>query len=352
MNATRPSPYRISRREVLQLAGAAAAASVVGVPAIGRAQTREMVIGGAAGHKVFMDPVIPLFEKKYNCKIIYEGTRSLVNLQKMQSNKDKPYLSIVLMDDPVMIMAMEEGLLDRLTADKVPALKKLKPAAIHMDGMWVNYQQPWTGIGYNTDRLKGGVDSWTALWDGKYKGRVVVPSLQNTEGLGVFWMAAHLETGKPLKDAQYETDAAFKKLRALKPNLLTIYTNIPQAFNLLEQGEAWMIGSAFSINTFDRKRKGAPVDLSAPKEGTFAMPSGIAKVKNGPQPELSYQFLNEFLGPEYQKITAELAAALPTHVDAPVPPGMPKSEPFVPDWAFVAKHRKDWVERWDKEMGA
>ena len=39
-----------------------------------------------------------------------------------------------------------------------------------------------------------------------------------------------------MAEAQNDTDAAFKKLLTLKPNLLTIYTQMPQAFNLLEQG--------------------------------------------------------------------------------------------------------------------
>ena len=42
--------------------------------------------------------------------------------------------------------------------------------------------------------------------------------------------------------AQYEIDAGFKKIKTLKPNLLTVYTQIPQAINLLEQGEGWAIG--------------------------------------------------------------------------------------------------------------
>src|SRR5215467_5126460 len=155
-----------------------------------------------------------------------------------------------------------------------------------------------------------------------------------------------LETGKPLKEAQFQTDAAFTKLRTLKPNLLTVYTQMPQAFNLLEQGEALMIGGALSSYAMERKRQGAPIDMAAPKEGVMSMPSGIAKVKNGPQPELAYAFINEMLGVEYQKILADAAAAVPT------PAGMPKVEVFVPDWANVAEKRNGWVERWDKEMGA
>lgn len=341
------SEMRLTRRHFL---AGTAAASTMGFPAVARSQPKEIVIGGAASHKAFMEPtVVPMFEKKYGCKIVFEGTRSLVNLEKMVSNKAKPYLSVVMMDDPVLLLAVKEDVIEKTSAAKVPNLAKLKPAAIHMDGMWTNYQQPYAGIAYAPAKVKPAPASWAEVWDGKYKGKVVVPSLQNTEGLSVFFMAAHLETGKPMKEAQYQTDAAFKKLRALKPSLLTIYTQMPQAFNLLEQGEAWMIAGALSSYAAERKRQGAAVAMDAPKEGVMAMPSGIAKVKNGPQPELAWAFINEMLGADYQKILTEVAAALPTNTTVTAPAGMPK-DVFVPDWAHVAEQRKGWVERWDKEM--
>jgi putative spermidine/putrescine transport system substrate-binding protein len=337
----------LSRRHFL--AGTAAVATV-GFPAVVRSQPKEIIIGGAASHKAFMDPtVIPMFEKKYDCKIIFEGTKSLVNLEKMVSNKSKPYLSVVMMDDPVLLLAVKEDVIEKTTAAKVPNLSKLKPAAVHMDGMWMNYQLPYAGIAHAPAKVKAAPASWADVWDAKYKGKVIVPSLQNTEGLSVFFMAAHLETGKPMKEAQYQTDAAFKRLRALKPNLLTIYTQMPQAFNLLEQGEAWMIAGALSSYAAERKRQGAAVEMGAPKEGVMAMPSGIARVKNGPQPELAWAFINEMLGAEYQKILTEVAAAVPTNTAVAVPAGIPK-DVFVPDWANVAEQRKGWVERWDKEM--
>ena len=342
------SQLPLTRRHFL---AGTAAATTLGFPALVRSQPKEIVIGGAASHKAFMDPtVIPLFEKKYGCKIIFEGTRSLVNLEKMVSNKTKPSLSVVMMDDPVLLLAVKEDVLEKTSAAKVPNLAKLKPAAIHMDGMWTNYQQPYAGIAYAPAKVKPAPASWSEVWDPKYKGKIIVPSLQNTEGLSMFFVAAHLETGKPMKEAQFQTDAAFKKLRALKPNLLTIYTQMPQAFNLLEQGEAWMIAGALSSYASERKRQGAGVEMDSPREGVMAMPSGIAKVKNGPQPELAWAFINEMLGAEYQKILTEVAAALPTNTAVAVPAGMPK-DVFVPDWAHVAEQRKGWVERWDKEMG-
>ena len=112
-------------------------------------------------------------------------------------------------------------------------------------------------------------------------GKVIIPSLKNTEGYWALLSAAHLATGKPYKDAQYEIDAGFKKLATLKPNLLNVYTDAPQAINLLEQGEAQMIGGQFSAYTLIRKAAGSPVDLALPSDGAFAMPSGIYQGREG-----------------------------------------------------------------------
>jgi putative spermidine/putrescine transport system substrate-binding protein len=342
----------LSRRRFVTQNGMAAL-SILVVPRWARAQAKkEIVIGGAASHKAFMEPeVIPMFEKKHDCRIIFEGTKSLVNLEKMVSNRDKPYLSVVMMDDPVLIQAAQEKVIEPLTLATVPNMAKLQASAIHMDGMWVNYQFPWAGVAYSSARKAGGVASWTELWEPGNKGKVIIPSLQNTEGLTVFFLAAHLETGKPLKEAQYQPEAAFKRIKALKPNLLTVYTQMPQAFNLLEQGEAWMIGGALSSYALLRKGQGAPIDLSTPKEQGMTMPSGIARVKGGPQPALSLAFINEMLGAELQAVLARTAFAIPTNKEVKAPAGIPDaSRVFTPDWAYVAKNRNAWVERWDKDM--
>ena len=312
---------------------------------------KEIVVGGAAGMTSYLtEDIFPKFEQKYNCKVLFEGTKSMVNLEKMQSNQANPVMSVVLMDDPVMMIALEEGLIEPLTPEEVPNLSQIKDQAIAQDGAWANYQQPWAGVAYNTQQ-KEGVASWEELWAPENKGRVIIPSMQNTEGLWTFIMAAHLETGKPLQEAQYEVDAAFKKLQELKPNLLTVYTNAPQAINLLAQGEAWMIGGQFSAYTLLQKAEGSPIDLAAPEEGAFAMPSGIARVVDGPEPELAFALINEFLGAEYQSVLAEKVFVLPTNAEATVPAALETPEElFLPDWSFVAENRNDWIERWNREM--
>ena len=172
---TKPTAIALNRRTILAAAGAATAA--LAAPRILRAQAKELVVGGAASFTPWMNgTVAQAFEAKYKTKIVYEGTRSLVNLEKMQKNKDKQYLSVVMMDDPVMIPAVQEGLLEKLTPAKVPNLAKLQPGTIHMDGMWANYLQPWQGIAYNTKALPGGVrPRGRDVYDPKFKGRLIDP---------------------------------------------------------------------------------------------------------------------------------------------------------------------------------
>ena len=341
----------LSRRRLLA-GGSAAGLGLAGFPAIVRAQAKEIVVGGAASMASWMNGTFAAaFEAKYKCKVTFEGTRSLVNLEKMQKNKDKQYLSVVLMDDPVMIQAVQEGLLEKLTTAAIPNLAKTRPSAIHMDGMWANYLQPWQGIASNTKALPNGVATWAELYDAKYKGRLVLPSLQNTEGLANLVMAAALETGKPVAEAQFDIEAGFKKIKSLKPNILTIYTQIPQAFNLLEQGEAWAIPSAFSSVVVPREKDKAPIKMNVPKEGIFVGPAGIALVKGGPVPEMARALVNELLSADMQAKLQPETYAFPSNVDAPPPPGIPAdTKVYNLDWQFVAKERAEWVKRWDREM--
>ena len=338
----------ISRRSFLKATGAAGA-SLLAAPALVRAEVKEVVIGGPAGAaKYFNADVFPLLEKKLGIKVLYEGSNSLTNLQKLTADKAAPKMSVVVMDDPVMLVAARDGLITPISATASPNLAKLAPANVHQDGMWANYQMPWAGIAFYSKDAKAPT-SWADLWAPEVAGKVIIPSLRNTEGFWALLAAAHLETGKPFKEAQYEIDAGFKKLKSLKPNLLNVYTDAPQAINLLEQGEAAMIGGQFSAYTLIRKAAGSPIDLAIPKEGGFAMPSGITKVKGGPAGDLADAIIDMFLSPEVQSVLAAKAFVTPTNPDTPRPAGYPDpASLFSPDWAFFAKERGGWVDRWNQ----
>jgi putative spermidine/putrescine transport system substrate-binding protein len=112
-----------------------------------------------------------------------------------------------------------------------------------------------------------------------------------------------------------------------------------------------MLAGNFSSYTLPRKAAGSPVDLAAPKEGIFAMPSGICLVKGGPNSELAKAYIDEMLGAELQGKIAEFTSSLPSNNNVPATSDTPKNvDIFSPDWAFVAKNRKEWITRFDKLM--
>ena len=76
-----------------------------------------------------------MIEKKHGFKVLFEGTNSLINLQKIQANKDRPYLSVIMMDDPVMILAERERLIEKLPAD-VTNLADVLPDTHAHGAMW------------------------------------------------------------------------------------------------------------------------------------------------------------------------------------------------------------------------
>ena len=102
---------RITRRKF-----GASALALVAAPAIVRAQAREIVIGGPAPFGTLLkEHFFARFEKSHKCKVLFEGAVSLTHLEKMRANKARPSYSIVMMDDPVMVVADNEGLLGKIT---------------------------------------------------------------------------------------------------------------------------------------------------------------------------------------------------------------------------------------------
>ncbi|MEQ9122130.1 MAG: ABC transporter substrate-binding protein, partial [Alphaproteobacteria bacterium] len=65
----------------------AVAAGAIAAPSILRAATQEIVIGCAGSHSVWMEQIVaPHMKKTIGADILFEGTKSPVNLEKMRSN--------------------------------------------------------------------------------------------------------------------------------------------------------------------------------------------------------------------------------------------------------------------------
>jgi putative spermidine/putrescine transport system substrate-binding protein len=342
---------RVSRRDALK---AAAGAVALGFPAIVRSQPRQLVIGGPGGQLAQTQKfLMPVFEKQFNCKVLYDGGQTLVNAKKVQASPAKPPFDVVMMDEPGTILLAREKMLEPLRPSQIRNLSVLAPNSIFKDGAWVVYYNPAIAIGYNSRGLKEGLGSWNDLWAPKLKERVMIPHPKTTQGAHMLAMAAHLETGKPIRDAQYDLDAAFRKLRAIRSNLLQSYLASAQASILLEKGEALAAAGFFTTYVLGRKAAGVPIDMARPKEGSFSFPKVIAKVRNAANPELADAWIDACLGEEFQRVWMREFYGSPTNSKVPVDPSLiPSKDLIVIDMEWHTDKINEASDRFDREMKA
>jgi putative spermidine/putrescine transport system substrate-binding protein len=343
------SKTSITRRHLLAT-GAAVTAATLATPAILRAQTKEIFVGGPASPGL-QEILFPVIEKKHGFKVLFEGTNSLINLQKIQANKDRPTMTVTMMDDPVLILAEREKLIEKLPAD-VTNLADVLADAKPRGAMWANWCQPMCSASHNTKSVPNGLASYADAWDKKYKEKIVMISMRITQAIAPLVAAASLATGKPLKDAMTEWKAGFEKLKEIKPNILQVSANSPQLQQLLESGEVDLYLSPDSRTTLFRKAQGAPVEQTYPKEGVLAMPAGVALVKGGPNPDLGIKFINEMLAPDTQALIAKTFYSKPTNSRTVLPEELKFPDLVVLDWEYFTDNRAVWIERFEKEIAA
>ncbi len=337
----------MTRRGVL----AATGAFVLAAPNLVRAQAREFVVRGAAPDTTWMrQRFIPAFEAKHNAKGLYEGAIATINLEKLRSEKARPQTTVILLGESEMGIAKKEGLLRNLSNYAVPNMAQLRPNYVRGDGWWCYTRRQWVGIAVSPKHNRIKEVSWADLWDPKYKSAVALPSIQNADSPSWLMMSGSMESGKPIADGLKDPDAIFRRLEKLKPNLLNVYTNLPQAFNLLEQGEAKLFVT-FSSYMATRKTAGAEVEMLLPKEGAFELTQTIGLVEGGANPELGAAFINEMLDAEFQTWFVSADGSVPANRNSRQAPGAPRDDQVHSvDWPYFQEIRPELLRRWDREM--
>lgn len=342
-----PSKKLLSRRHFV--AGSAAIA-ITGFPSVIRGQTREIFIGGPATPGL-TDGLFPLIEKKHNVKVLFEGTNSLINLEKLRSNRARPTMTLTMMDDPVLILAERDKLIKKLPA-AVTNLADVAATAKPRDGMWANWCQPMCSFSYNSKALPKGLESYADAWDPRFKERIIVISMRITQAIAPLLAATHFVTKKPLDQCLPDWQQGIERMKALKPNIIQVSTNYPQAQQLNETGECDLFMSPDSRTTLQRKSQGAPVDQGMPKEGLLAMPAGVALVEGGPNQDLGITFLNEMLSPEIQAYIGKTFHSKPTNTKTVLPDGLKFPDLISLNWEYFADNRNAMIERFEREVSA
>lgn len=259
----------------------------------------------------YMDPaVLEDFTKEFGVKVTLETYASneelLARLQGGAGGYD-----VIVPSDYMVAILRQQGLLDPLEAGRVTNLKHIEPA--FRDGPFdpgnahcAPYLWGTTGIAYDSDRVTA-PDSWRALWDGRYRGRISMLSDQR-ETIG----AALKALGHSLNSSDPKAlRAAADLLRRQRP-LVKAYTS-DNYDELLLAGEIWL-AHAWSGDVARVAQQKPSLKYVLPKEGSTIYMEHLCIPKGAPHKKTAEAFINYLLRPE-------VAARLVTFTRHPSPNG-------------------------------
>ena len=349
----------IRRRAVLGSVGAAAIAAPVITGRRAAAADRSITIGIYTGQQgdVVRKQIIPIFEKKYQCKVFATEGVTLGQIAAMRATRNNPKYTVMFVDDIGIDLAKREGLIEKLPRDEMPNLARVMDRFIYNEGFGAAFAMSAAGLAYNTERGKP-LDSYGDLWDPQLRGRFLMCTPKATQSLFLLIAAVAVTTGKPYAEAQYQIEQAWPRMESLKSNVLSMFEGETAVVQVM-QGQADVAGLFYSKSVNPYTVRGAPVSMCYPREGTFAGINCVSLVKNGPERELGVAFMNHMLDPDIQRLLAEATLTAPTIPGLEFKPEVikfmayPESKMkdmaiFSPDWSFINPIRSKLLEKYNQ----
>lgn len=240
--------------------------------------------------------VVDGFQQRTGIKVnvdTYDSNEAI--LEKLQSGVAD--YDLVVPSDYMMKILIPQGLLQTLDHGRLPHFKNLDPRFLNQkydpdNAHSFPYLWGTTGIGYNQEKIKEPLDSWRALFDGRYAGRI----LMLDDAREAFGAALRL-LGKSIN----ETDPAVLRQAAglLKRQKALVRTyNSSDFANLLAAGDV-DVAQGFNGEMAEAVAN-APGRLAyvIPKEGGTLWVDNAAIPKGARNVDAVYAFLDYVLEPE------------------------------------------------------
>jgi putative spermidine/putrescine transport system substrate-binding protein len=296
--------------------------------------------------------VIQPFEKQFNARVRVVTGLSGENLAKLRAQKDNPQIDVFMLNTDLAIVGAREGLLETLDPARIPNLRSVYDFAMDSTRQHVAIYTLTVPLAYNTQYVKEKPTSWADLWKPEYKGKILLPNISQITGSLFIAVLGH-SFGKGWSD----TDAAFARLKSLRPSILTFTTSHDQTAQLLNQGEAWM-QPWFNDRIATQVKAGAPIGISMPKEGSIFASGAIGIAKGSKRKALAEKYINLVLSEAAQAANATTIFLAPTNKNVQIPPEVAPFVPhgemmkrlFVVDWDEFNQLRDQWVDRWNREI--
>jgi spermidine/putrescine transport system substrate-binding protein len=259
---------------------------------------------------------------------------------------------------------VDEGLVEEIDVAKLHNWSKVpenfrKIGQINGKQYFVPWDWGFTSILYRTDKVKGKIDSWSALLDPKYKGHISTWD----DGPGMVTVSSYIH-------GYDETNISAEQLAAIKaewikqrPLNLFYWAGEPELVDGMANGDVW-VAYAWQGAFATLLGKGVPVAYADPKEGRNSW-VGVYGIRKGtPNLELALKFLDDkladatmnnvvnqfYYGAANQDVMNGIADATLKQTFSLDDPTILQRTNFTPN--LTAKQRDDWTAMWTEVKAA
>jgi len=255
---------------------------------VGRPAAPERVLNVFIWSGYLPPETVKAFEARSGARVnvdLYDSLEAL--LAKLQAGNAG--YDVVCPSNYAVEILLAQGLLQRLDLAALPHLRNLDPVYLDRDfdpgnRHSVPYFTGTCGIGYRRRRV-GSVDSWSALWDRRYEGRVLMLD-DARETLG----AALKRLGRSVNTTDEPTLRQAQHLLLQQKPLVRAYDSASFKDALLA-GDVWL---AQGWNGEFARVMDLDPDLGyvVPREGSTAFIDSLAIPRGAPHPALAHAFID------------------------------------------------------------
>jgi putative spermidine/putrescine transport system substrate-binding protein/spermidine/putrescine transport system substrate-binding protein len=263
------------------------------------------------------------FEVAHHCKVTasYMGSSDEL-VAKLRGGSARNY-DVISPSSDVATSIVKAQLAAPLDLAKIPAYPQLsgklrESNLVKANGQVYGVPFMWgpNPLLYDTTQFAAPPDSWTVLWDPKYRGKVSL-----WDELSSMYMAAQIlgydkpDPGQLYNLSDQQLEAVKKKLLELKPNVRKYWSTGGELTNLFQNHEI-ILAMGWPLNTAQLRKLGFPIGETIPRENTTGWIDHLMITAASNNKDLATEFLAYMVDPKTQKLVSDVTHYTPANPGA------------------------------------
>jgi len=323
------------------------------------ASAQNLVVNGygAEYEEIILRTIIRPFEQRFGVRVVYDANGSASqDYARIRASRGAPGYDVVVMTAAESIRGCDERLLERLTPERVPNMRRLLPEVQNSAGACgAVHEIQYMALLYRTDRVTTRPDSWSVLADPRWRGRLILPKFENILSVYLTQMLSVMQGG-----TLDNPDRGFAYFAQIAPNAFAFEESSSLIGRYLEVGDAW-IAPFWSARGELLAESGQPLAIALPREGTIPLLATLNIPSGADNKDLAFRFVNFWLEREQQEAWAQAYRVGTIRDDVELPAAFrarqittaaDMSRLHLPDLHNIATQRNRWQQRFTREVAS